>query len=332
VRSHFLCSTVSSGIGLSAAKLLVMNNPSHRIILACRTQESADRARKDLWTLLPNDEHSRRNIIALACDHTSFECIRQFNESSRTQLDTSYNPIKWAHNGIDVLCLNAAILVPKDSGPQFTSDELEVTFQTNFLAPFLLLHLIMDRVNPGARIVLTTSGLYQHVSLTNFNGMVDARTRHARKNFDTIDGSTYHYKTCYSMSKLCLVVLCAELRRRIPNDRGVTVNCFSPGLMTTSGLFRNQSTNDFRRDALLKEKTVEWGAGALVYMAIGSETGKRNCEYWSDTDSTLGWESQYGQHFCPINIESLVALEIRKELWRLSCELVGIPNDDSTNV
>jgi hypothetical protein len=105
--------------------------------------------------------------------------------------------------------------------------------------------------------------------------------------------------------------------------------------MTKSGLFRNQDHfNDSERpmhseNVLLKEKPVVWGAGALVFMAIGRETGLRNGEYWRDADSTLGYDSQYGQQFCPMNIENYVDPETSQTLWQLSLELVGIPNDES---
>lgn len=325
---------ISSGIGLAAAKLLAMNNPLHRIIIACRSQESANLAREEVLAFLPDDDYHHENVISLECDHTSFVCIRKFNDMLRRRLNETYNPNKWIYNGIDVLCLNAAVLVPKDAHPQFTKDGFEVTFQTNYLAPFLITHLIMDLINPGARIVFSTSGLFEHVQLKNLNGILDSETGCIRKKFVMVDTSPFHYKSSYAMSKLCLVALCAELVRRIPKHRRITVNCFSPGLMTKSGLFRNQDyLNDCEipmhsKNILQKEKPVVWGAGALVYMVIGCETGKRNGEYWRDADSTLGWDSKYGQHFCPMNIEHYVDLETSQKLWQLSCELVGMPKDD----
>jgi hypothetical protein len=117
-------------------------------------------------------------------------------------------------------------------------------------------------------------------------------------------------------------------------NRGIRVNCFSPGLMTTSGLFRNQQqcADVFKKckaAVLMKEKAVGWGAGALVYMAIGQETAVRGCEYWRDADSMLGWNSEYGQHFCPVPIESQIDEQTREHLWQLSCQLVGVKNDDT---
>ena len=330
-----------SGIGYSAVQLLIRNNPLHRIIVACRTQAKADSARQSLLHLLP-DESNHENIIALACDHSSFQSIRAFDELLRIRLNETYTPNKWIYNGIDVLCCNAAILVPQDSLPQYTDDGYELTLQTNFLSPFLLVQSLLDLMNPGGRIVFTTSGLYDRVQIHNLKGMLDpSDTNQIRKHFPMLEnGAEFHYKTSYSISKLCLVGLCAELAERIPKRRNISVNCFSPGLMTTSGLFRHQSfPNDCNNNSttspppqrehhdaniLQKEKTVEWGAGALVYMMIGQETGIRNAEYWSDTHSTLGLQSQYGVNFTPIDITNRIDASKRKELWKLSCQLVGL--------
>ena len=360
-----------------------MHNPLHRIIVACRTQAKADATRQSLLHLLPPTDDTNRsmkyedNIIALECDHASFASLREFDERLRIKLNETYTPNKWIYNGIDVLCCNAAILVPKDSAPQYTEDGYEVTFQTNYLSPFRLVQSVMDLMNPGGRIIFTTSGLYDRVQIQNLNGIradpstttgstttnANTNTTHTthtmvRKYFPMIDDCTeFHYKTSYSISKLCVVGLCAELTERIPSRRNITVNCFSPGLMTASGLFRHQpfpndcndsssssSTTSTSKielhphphpqhdhhtvDILLKEKSVEWGAGALVYMIIGQETGIRNAEYWSDTHSTLGLQSQFGVHFTPIDITNRVQPSTRKELWKLSCQLV----DDKNNI
>jgi protochlorophyllide reductase len=336
--------SANSGIGLAAAKLLAVMNPLHRIVLACRNQERADYARKQILPLLPFDENSDNsfytdNIIAVACDHSSMESIQACNTMLRTRLNETYNSNKWIYNGIDVLCLNAAVLVAEDSDAQFTEDGVEVTFQTNYLAAFQLVCLMQDLLTPGSRIILSTSGLHERVPKLNLNGMVaDPITVKARKGFEMPDGSPFHYKRSYAVSKLCLVALCAELEGRLRNvnnsSRGTTVNCFSPGLMTRSGLFRNQRyvgnslENMHSAQILAKEKTVSWGAGALVYMALADETGKRSGEYWRDADSVLGWNSVYGQHFSPVSIVNEIDVETRERLWRLSNQLVGVPCHD----
>jgi protochlorophyllide reductase len=325
----FFLACLLSGIGLSAAKLFASMNPLHRIILACRNQERADYAREQILPILPESDYYKENIIALACDHSSIESVQKFNELLRTRLDETYNTNKWIYNGIDVLCLNAAILVARDSDAQFTQDGIEVTFQTNYLATFQVANLTMDLLNPGARVILSTSGLHERTEL-NLNGMIDSATGDARKGFEMVNGSPFHYKRSYAVSKLCVVALCAELERRL-QKRGIVVNCFSPGLMTSSGLFRNQHClgDSHSKEILSKEKAVGWGAGALVFMATSDETGKKSGNYWRDAESVLGWDSVYGQHFCPIPITNQIDQETREKLWRLSSQLVGIPYKDA---
>lgn len=303
-------------------------NPNHRIILACRDQERAELARKKVAALLPEGDDFQENVIALACDHTSMESVRSFNQTLRLSLDETYSPRKWDYNGIDVLCLNAAILASGHLPAQFTKDGVEVTFQTNYLAPFQIVHETLDLLNPGARIVLTTSGLYEFETLS-LKGMIDQQTGEARKRFDMPDGSDFHFKRSYALSKLCVVAFCAELKHRLRNnERNITVNCFSPGLMLSSGLFRHQNTlrsNSLSEDILSKEKTVDWGGGSLAYMALATDTAKRSGEYWRDANSVLGWKSVYGKHFTPTDITEQFDREMRQQLYELSCQLIAIP-------
>jgi NAD(P)-dependent dehydrogenase (short-subunit alcohol dehydrogenase family) len=258
--------------------------------------------------------------------------VKPFEAELRAKLKETYRVEKWAMNGIDVLCLNAAVLVPQGSEPEFTVDNLEVTFQTNYLTPFLVGNCVLDLLNPGGRVVVATSGL--HVGQTlNFDGMIDDESGSAKKEFSMIDDSEFHFKQCYTLSKVCNVAYCLELNR-ILQPRGIVANCFSPGLMTTSGLFRHQcysgdsGTFVQNKHVLMKEKTVEWGAGALVFMVLADMSGRRGGEFWRDSNSTLGAKAIYGKEFCPCAIsEESISQEKRTQLWRLSCELAGIPCD-----
>ena len=311
-------------------------NPSNRIVLVCRTEEKAMLAKADILPLLPqtNREKYAPNIIPIACDHTSLDSVRRFNTVLRKRLKDTYCPSKWLHSGIDVLCLNAAVLTARDSEAQFTRDGLETTFQTNYLAPFLIANLTLDLLNPGARVVLATSGLHCRAKL-DLKGVIDPRTGQARKGFETLDGSPFHYKESYAVSKLCIVFLCAALNRRL-HKRGITVNCFSPGLMTDSGLFRHQHgggdpSDNVNQEVLAKVKPVAWGAGAIVFMATATETGMRSGEYWSDPDTTLGWQSVYGRDFHAASIAETVDWPNVELLWKVSCELVGICPTDSSD-
>lgn len=310
--------------------MLAIINPIHRIVLVCRTLEKANAAKEGVASVFSDASKYRCNWIPLACDHCSFDSVRNFNQELRRKLDETYHPSKWAFNGIDVLCLNAAVLQAPNSRPQFSEDGFEVMFQTNHLAPFLIANLTADMMNPGGRIILSTSGLHTSCRL-DLKGIVDPATGQIRKGFEMMDGSEFHYKKGYSLSKLCNVAICRELNEKLQRS-GVIATCFSPGLMTKSGLFRHQPgcveqiIAVHNADAIRRQKTVSWGAGALVFMAISDEAGREGGLYWRDSESFAASNAVYGKEFCPAPItDEIVEPEQRAMLWNVSSQLVGVP-------
>jgi len=317
-----------------AAKLFMLIHPLTRLVLVARTMEKATYAKEQVRQYLPSQEKFYlENLIPLECDQSSIQSVQNFALDIRKKLDETYTTQKWLYNGIDVLCLNAAVLMGDDSKAVFTEDGLETTFQVNHLAPYLIARLTEHMLNPGARVIFSTSGLHIGQKL-NFHGMIDPTTGHVRKGFEMMDGSNFHFKQSYSISKLCNVAVCAHLNRRLQaKNKGMLSNCFSPGLMTTSGLFRNQTNSahpipEHKRKTLrCKEKTVEWGAGSLVYMALANETGIHGGEYWRD-ESMAGTAAVYGKEFFGIPImEDTIEQSKQELLWMLSSELAGIPVD-----
>jgi NAD(P)-dependent dehydrogenase (short-subunit alcohol dehydrogenase family) len=353
-----------SGIGLAAAKILALMNPNHRIVLVARTLEKARFAMEQVaQVLLPlptayedneDDENlqqqheqqplTRRghNLIALACDHCRLDSVREFCEQLKSVLQDTYRPELWTHQGIDALCLNAAVLLPEaaSSQPSFTQDGIETTFQTNHVAPFLMLNLLYESMNPNGRVVFTTSGLHLQCNTLDVSGAYDAATKQVRRNFEMLDGSAYHYKRAYTISKLCNVATCHELHQRQhqqPTQRpggggsskGVVPICFSPGLMLGSGLFRHQDLKVVQQHVatakcMPQAKTVEWGAGALVYVAVSDRAGQLPNVYWSD-ESFMGCAAVYGKEFRPNPLTAAVMEDDRrKQLWDLSLQLAKL--------
>jgi protochlorophyllide reductase len=303
-------------------------NPLNRIILVARNEEKAAFAKEQVVSVLPEKtQYFVENIIPIVCDHSSLESVRQFNGNLRRKLNETYNVNKWAVNGIDVMCLNAAVLMPTHSEAQFTQDDIETTFQTNFLAPFLIINLTTDLINPGGRVIVSSSGLY-HGQILNLDGMADKTTGKAQKGFSMINGEPFHFKKSYSLSKLCAVAFCTELNQRL-KAHGAIANAFSPGLMTTSGLFRHQdsSTNPqsiLSEKVMKMDRTVEFGGGALVFMAVADATGRRGGEYWKDIDSVRCSMMAYGNAFSPIHVSLDAGDKIKREkLWELSTQLAG---------
>jgi len=76
----------------------------------------------------------------------------------------------------------------------------------------------------------------------------------------------------------------------------------------------------------MNEKSVSWGGGALVYMALSKDVSRQNGMYWGDTDSRKGDSAMYGIDFRPYPIsEESVSWECAEDLWRLCCQLTDVP-------
>ena len=160
-----------------------------------------------------------------------------------------------AHCGrIDVLANNAgAMFGPKR---RITGDGHELTFQVNYLAPFLLTGLLTGRLLESGGTVINTS------SAAHRMGRVNLKDLELEK--------TYGPFRAYAAAKLELVLFTREFDRRW-RSRGATSTAFHPGLVATNFLgghgaaARAASRSPLRRLVLTPEK----GAGTLVQLAGG---------------------------------------------------------------
>jgi retinol dehydrogenase-14 len=116
---------------------------------------------------------------------------------------------------IDVLVNNAGTVYDQRT---VTVDGYESTWQVNHLAGFLLTELLRDRLEPGSRVVTTSSAGHYQGSM----------------NLEDVgfEQGGYGIMRAYSRSKLANVLhtrwLAAELE-----PVGVTVNCLHPGAVAT---------------------------------------------------------------------------------------------------
>jgi NAD(P)-dependent dehydrogenase (short-subunit alcohol dehydrogenase family) len=270
-----------------------------------------------------------KNLFPMVCDHSRFESVRSFCAHLRSTLD-SLSAKEGRRVGIDVLCLNAAILLGEDSEAHFTSDNLELTMQTNHFSPFLIANLLFDLINPGARVVVTTSGLHAFESFGKFDGILDLNSGRIKTEFEMVDGSPFDYKKCYAASKLCNVAFCQGLNTRL-RERGAIAVCFTPGLIPTSGLFRRQK---LWHETVLKKvgvgmaETEEWGGVLLAWMAISDEVGLQGGAYWRAPFgiSRRGGKIPDDLYVAEIN-EEATDIKTQETLWRISAELTGLDSE-----
>ena len=291
-----------------------------------RTTEKANDAKQQVAESFAEGDSSR--IVPLACDVSSLNSVREFSKDLREK----------ATDGIDVLCLNAGICTAKNSKVTYTEDDLELTVATNHFGPFLLVNRIVDLMKSGGRVVVTASEVQNmkpdgsYPTFGNFVGMKDENGK-AKRHFAMIDGTDFHYFKAYQMSKLCNVTFTKELNRRIAS-RNIVANCFSPGFMPQTGLFRNQNRffmpmlQFFANHVMRFGETTEWGASCLAYMATDENTGKTGGQYWCAPSGVSRKGGTLEADFKPIDVNpEAIDEDNQKTLWKLSCEIVGVEQD-----
>jgi NAD(P)-dependent dehydrogenase (short-subunit alcohol dehydrogenase family) len=179
-----------------------------------------------------------------------------------------------------------------------TEDGLERTFAVNHLAPFLLTHLLLDRLRSAApaRVVTVSSG-------AQAMGRID---------FDDLQGErSYSGQRAYNQSKLANVLFTYELARRLEGS-GVTANALHPGVVRTA--FGQEDSRGWMRLLLpvLRPfmKSPERGAETSIYLASSPDVEGVSGRYFAGSRPKSSSRASYD-----------TAAAAR--LWQTSLELVG---------
>ncbi len=155
---------------------------------------------------------------------------------------------------IDVLANNAGGIFTR----QTTVDGFDKTFQVNHLAPFLLTHLLMDRlVQSQARVIQTSSVGHRAFGRIDLDDLSNSRAWGPEK--------------AYGDAKLANVLFTKELHRRY-HDRGVAAAAFHPGGIATNFANDTSSVMRFAYHSPLRHLMtgVEKGGQRLVWLAEGT--------------------------------------------------------------
>lgn len=213
----------NSGIGLEAARSLT--RAGWRVVMASRNREASRAAVRGL-----ERESGAGCAEELGVDLASPASVR---ELAKEVGERGLAP--------RALVCNAGLQV--NSGPKRSAEGYELTFAANHLGHFLLTNLLVERLAPGARIVIVASGVHDPDQFTGMPkasiGDLDVLARTGGSDPDHFDG-----RLAYVNSKLCNVLFAYELDRRVSlwtgrtNARRITVNGWEPGLVPASGLAR----------------------------------------------------------------------------------------------
>jgi protochlorophyllide reductase len=204
---------------------------------------------------------------------------------------------------------------------------------TNHFGHFYLNSLLLPKVAKEGKIVVTASGVHDPESPGGAQGVpatlgeMEGLEKEGRY-CEMIDGGKFNADKAYKDSKLCNVLFTRELQKRLESQdssKGIIANCFNPGLIVSTGLFRDQNpfftkVFDFAATDLIKVgETPPWGGGCLSYMI--NEVRDRGAFYSSAPGSSKYGSAAYGQQFaaCPVSKEAQDDVKA-KRLWYLTEE------------
>lgn len=178
--------------------------------MACRNLEKIQVISKNLQKTTKNI-----NIYPEYLNLQSFDSIVNFTKSIIDKKITVY-----------ALVNNAAIFYEK---PSLTVDNIEITFQTNYLGPFLLTILLMPTLrnyNGPSRIINVSSEAHINIDV------YPQPELHA-----IFDDTPLQRFNAYSYSKFCLVIFSNRLQQ-LHSNTSISVHCVDPGNCETN-IYRN---------------------------------------------------------------------------------------------
>jgi NAD(P)-dependent dehydrogenase (short-subunit alcohol dehydrogenase family) len=197
----------NTGVGLEVARGLAALGAG--VVLACRNSDAAAAARHDILRTAPE---ARIDVVHL--DVSDLASVRACAE----QLRAGY-PV------IDILVNNAGVM---HQTRELTVDGFEGDFGTNFLGPFALTGLLLDRVlaSPAGRIVAVNS----------------KTSRGGRISFDDLQlESSFTPARAYTQSKLAQLMVVFELQRRLESLGSPAISLAAHPGGSRTGILREQS-------------------------------------------------------------------------------------------
>ncbi|KJC55824.1 3-oxoacyl-ACP reductase [Bradyrhizobium sp. LTSPM299] len=190
---------------------------------------------------------------------------------------------------IDVFISNAGI-GSQNAGPerQTSKDGHELRFAVNYLAGFLLAHLLLPRLKASAPArIVNVASLGQHP--IDFDDVMITRN--------------YSGGRAYSQSKLSQIMFTIDLAEQL-RGTGVTVNSLHPATY--------MNTTMVRAGGITPISTVEQGGDAILRLVHGDDVADRSGLFFNGMNEARANPQAYDA-------------DARKRLRALSLKLTGVP-------
>jgi NAD(P)-dependent dehydrogenase (short-subunit alcohol dehydrogenase family) len=310
----------NAGLGYQAALQLAAERRWH-VVLACRRPAEGAQAAKAIA-----DATGHPHVEAMPLDLASLASVRQFAAEFTDQpqaLAAGRPPLR------AIIC-NAGVQVI--SGTMTTAEGFEATFGVNHLGHFLLVNLLLSRLEAPARVIFVASGTHDPAQRTGMP-VPNYTDPYALATATPVDAreAAQVGQTRYTTSKLCNVLCAYELARRLEAaglstpERPIAVTAFDPGLMPGSGLARDYGP--------LQQFGWKYILPVLRFFARNVHTTEESGRALARlaTDPALaGVTGRYFEGMAEIrSSEASYDLEKARHLWEASADMVGLRPDES---
>ena len=263
------------GIGRVTGRELA--RAGYTVVMLCRDVAAARVVEREIVELVAAAE-----VHTVRCDLASLASVRDCAAKVRS----SFGPIR-------LLINNAGMSSWRH---RMSTDGFELTFATNHLGPFLLTHLLLDRLDADCGRIVNVASRVHYRGRINLDWVRDPK-------------APYLGTAAYAQSKLANVLYTFALARRLENSR-VTANCLHPGVVAT-----NLLPKWLRVVKPLMSRVIfdaERGARTTLHLALASEVA--------------GISGRYFDEHQVVRPAAALAndIELQELLWRQSAEWVGM--------
>ena len=253
------------------------------------------------------DESKGATLTEQSNDLAGTIAFHQADLASQSTVRSLAATVKHEYDRIDVLAHNAGL----SAGSRRESpDGIELTLAVNHLAPYLLTYELLDHLRDSSdpRVVVTASDIHRRATL-------DLDDLQLTDEYDSLDA--------YARSKLANIAFTVELDARLPDDSAVTVNCVHPGFVPSTDLFR---------EASLRTRLLVRIAGLVPGVATSKQAAAERLQSLLVEPTYGSMSGQYiGSDGLTDPAPEATNQTVRRRLWRMSAELVGITSDWPTS-
>lgn len=159
----------NSGIGKEAA--LIFAQKDFKVVMACRNMEKSQKVQEEIMKTSGNND-----VQLMKLDMSSFESIREFAEKFKNEFPK-----------LDIIINNAGYF---EHGAKYKLSEnnIELTFATNVVGPFLLTNLLLDSLKKSddPRVLNASSNIIKHffspkkqIDFENLQGIKNGDYKHS---------------------------------------------------------------------------------------------------------------------------------------------------------